>query len=326
MISTGFPDLLQFATFDRSISTTKRALTDASQELVTGQKAELSRALAAQAGEYNLVQKALQDIENNETRLGLVTDRFATASSAMGLIRQTVNGFGPEAETLITSGGATGDTQVRATARSYLETVFSTLNTSHAGRKIFAGDEVGSRAIASAEEFLADLESSIGGLNEVDRDAAIDAYFADGGQFDTAIYDGGAGNTSSVELLNGAKVQNTVRADDPAFKSIIEGLARVAFSPTVASEAWAENVNQLLTRGETGLIDLEADLGRQQRLVDESLALSDEERIILNETTNRLAGVDAFEAANRVQQLEVQLTAAFQMTSRLSQLTLSNFI
>lgn len=323
----GYPNLLQTALYDRTVTATKLELDITAQEVVTGRRANLAKHLGGQAGEYNLVTKALSDIDSDRTRMDLAESRFAQVDIALDSIRLTVTGFAEQAQSDFTVSGNVGREQTRESARSHLETVVLMLNNSHAGRGLFSGDESGSAAMAPAQTILDDIDALLAGAtDEASIDAAIDAYFVAGAGFDTTAYTGGTGDAASVRLPNGTDVDYNVRADNQAFRDTVEGLLRTIYAPDDASTDYIADFTTALTRGEEALIALQADVGRQRNLISNAIEINEQERIVLSETEYNLAGVDQYEAATQLEMLEVQLEAAYTITSRLSRLSLANYL
>ncbi|MEM9421040.1 MAG: flagellin [Pseudomonadota bacterium] len=324
---SGFPNLLQQNLFDRTITTTKQAATIASQELVTGEKTDLARHLGGQAGEYNLITKALADIETDKVRIGLADNRFAQIDAALVNVRDTVNNYTEQVFVSLNTGGAFGVSEIQDTSRAYMSSLVLALNTSHAGRSLFAGDETGAPALASVDTLLTDLETAIGGAtDEATIETAIAAYFAPGGDFETNFYQGGTGQAADVKLPNGVDVAYDVKADNQVFRDLFEGFARMAFAPDDASRAYIEDAYAQVSRGQNELTALQANVGRERNLIGEALETNQSEKLILLESKNNLSGVDPYEAAARMQRLQVQLEAAYTVTSRLTRLTLADYL
>ncbi|MEM6650868.1 MAG: flagellin [Pseudomonadota bacterium] len=327
VISSGFPDILQTNLFDRTVTTTKTNLAKASNELVTGRKSDLSRALGAQVGEYNFVVKARADIESANTRLNLANNRFAQIDNSLNAVKNVVGGFSIQARTDFVLGGPQGLKQTQNSAEAILASTISALNTTHAGRRLFSGDATGSPALADIDSFLTSIETALGGATDsATVGATLSAYFAPGGGFDTDVYIGGDGEAATILLPTGAEVRYETKADNQAFKDIFEGLARIIFAPDDVDNAWVNDAASLVERGEAELLVLQSSVGRFQNLVDQSIELGETEDNILANTEERLVGVDAYEAASEVQRLEVQLEAAYTVSARLANLTLVNFI
>lgn len=326
MISSA-PDLLRFSLFDRAAINTRTDLTIAAQEVVTGRKFDLTKSLGIEAGEYNIVTKTLADIETFDTRLALGDNRLRQVEVTLQAVRGGISGIAEDAEASLALPGAVTALELKENAAEQIKGVLSSLNANHAGRRLFSGDATDQLAVASGEALLADIEALLGGATDrATVDATITAYFADGGGFDTNIYTGGTGDAAPVRLPDGQELRFDTRANDPAFKDILEGLARIAFVPDDVTTAYVHGAATKLRNGDARLIGINAEIGRQQSMIDRARETGDAQRTILSASEDELAGVDPFEAANRMQRLEVQLEAAFTVASRLTRLNFSNFV
>ena len=270
--------------------------------------------------------KALKDIDSGLDRLALAESRLTATSLPLKSIRVSVNDFATTSEFAI--GNESFDlAQVSRNAREEIESVMSTLNTDYAGRNLFSGDQVGVSALPDPSAFFDAVDTALAGAtDEASINAALDAFFADGGTFDTDIYQGGDEEAASILLSNGGRVTFSVKANDPAIKSALEGLTRLAYAQPDPSDDYLRGAISDIRKGESELITLEASLGRKLNRVDSEISALYEEQGILKETEDRYAGVDGFEAATRLNNLELQLEAAYTVTSRISQLSLTNYI
>jgi flagellar hook-associated protein 3 FlgL len=78
--------------------------------------------------------------------------------------------------------------------------------------------------------------------------------------------------------------------------------------------------------GETGLIALEVDLGISSSTLQTINDKNESERTAINTAFQNLFGRDQYEAAAELQLLQTQLEASYAITSRLSNLSLTNFL
>ena len=162
----------------------------------------------------------------------------------------------------------------------------------------------------------------------------LNTYFDDpAGGFATTIYQGGTTAPSPVSLSNGQKLELDFRADANAFKDIIRGLSVIALAPETADSFASDDFSTIfssgigvLSNGKTGVTEFEAELG----IVSETISRIDEhnemERLTLTAAYSALTTRDQFEAAGELKRLEVQLESSYLITSRLSNLTLVNFL
>jgi len=103
--------------------------------------------------------------------------------------------------------------------------------------------------------------------------------------------------------------------------------------PPLPDEATSDNYKTVFqsgldfaSKGNNGLIVLEGNLGIYQETLAKAQDRNDFEELTLSAAYQSLTGVDQFEAAAELKQLEVALQSSFIITSRLSELSLTNFI
>ena len=326
---TGSPDLVAFATLSRTVSQVRDQLARAAREAVTGEREDLARVLGARAGELSLVDKALGDLTAGEARLSLAQGRLRQTGAALDAIRLSVENLGERALTDTVLGGGVGTAETAQTARSRLDGVLATLNTTHAGRSLFAGDEVDGPAVGSTDQVLAAARDALtDATTAAEADVALDAFFAAGGGFDTFVYLGGEGEAAEAALGDGSSVRFDIKADAGAPRAVIEGLVRLALLHEVPGEdtAWVETAASRLETGVQGLIGLQSQAGLAANRVEGRVAAAAAERLVFTATREALAGRDAYEAASEVQRLEVQLEAAYTLTARIGRLTFSDYM
>ncbi len=176
---TGIPDFVRANTMDRALDTVKTNLFRASQELVTGRKQDLSKALGAQVEEYDLVSKALADLDAAETRMTIADGRLSQVSFTLETIRTVIGSIADEAESDLRLRNSQGAREARAAATSHITAIMSQLNTERAGRSLFGGDRVDVTAVGSGEELLAAVNAALGGATDpATLDTVISDFFA----------------------------------------------------------------------------------------------------------------------------------------------------
>ncbi|MEM7005277.1 MAG: flagellin, partial [Pseudomonadota bacterium] len=120
---------------------------------------------------------------------------------------------------------------------------------------------------------------------------------------------------------------------DPAIAEILSGLSTLALGrrdeiiPLFDNEPEIfQSAATALFSGQTSIINLQADRGVIQQRVEREQQSLDVEETILVQTLNNLTARDQFEAASELQELQVNLEAAFLITSRLANLSILNFV
>ena len=210
-------------------------------------------------------------------------------------------------------------------AKAALTDVFSSLNVRFGERYLFAGDATATQPLPSPEDLLADMRALAGAAaNPADFAAALDTYFnTPGGGWQQTIYQGTV-DTSDPDAVTGA---------DPALVELISGLAILAISDPADSPALiAQNpgITELaagrMTSGLTALTNVRADRGVIQEQLQVQKESLDVEETIFTNAFNALTARDQYEAASALKQLETTLEASYLLTSRLSSLSLLNFL
>lgn len=332
MKATGISTLLSAQRFAASSASLRRQAEAARTELTSGRIADLPKALGARIGEAFSVQGALDTIGFQKQSLAQARLVAATAQRVLTTIGE--GGAALAAETIAAS-GRRDETALAAAAldaRGKLRSTFSQLNASAAGQSLFAGDATDRAALANVDQFLADIEAIYAtAVSSAGLEADLDTYFDDAtGGFQSSIYTGGSGPAPSIEVSRGERLQFTVRADDQSVRDLLRGLASIAVAgvapPSLLRESALASGAARALSGEDALTVRRAEIGVAENQTAEEASLLDAEEALLTKAFNTLTSRDPFEAASRLQSLEAQLNAALLITSRLSQLTLSNFL
>lgn len=324
------PDLLSSSLFSRVTTDLKNDLDRAAIEAVTGRQSDVISAAGGRVGQVNRVQRVIDQSEATQTRLGLTAGRYNQASTVYEALRKGTENIGVDALKAAMSGDRTGVVASANTAQSTLGAAFTALNTRFDGRSLFAGNEGSNPALAGVGELNNAIDAIVGGAGTTaDKMAAIDAYFAPGGGFDTDIYQGGTEDAAQVTLPGGFQLSSIERVDNSAFRDLIQGLTILTSSfklPPQDIVDWVRQGANLIRSAQDELAVSEAQLGDTLNRIDEAVEREKDELVIASETLDRVVGRDAFEAASETQNIETRLQAAYTLTSRLGRLSLTNYL
>jgi flagellar hook-associated protein 3 FlgL len=305
-----------------------------SAELATGQKSD---ARVGEAGDFG----ALGSIEASLARLSsyaVAGQEAAMTTSAVQAALEAVQSnmtqlAGPLLLTLDGEAPALVDATA-SDARVRFEAVVSALNTRVADRSLFAGSSVDGPSLAAGEQILEALVlATTGETTAAGIEAAVRAWFAPGGGFDTAGYLGDSRPSAAVPLSDGEAVQQPVTAQDPAVRDTLAAFAMAALLDRgVLSGQPTERANLAHSAGEA-LIDaqaqvstLRAEVGAREAQIDRALARNEAGRAAFDLARSELRSADPFETATRLKAAEAQLEALYLLTARLSRLTLTEFL
>ncbi|MEL7031262.1 MAG: hypothetical protein AAGL97_09105 [Pseudomonadota bacterium] len=295
------------------------------EEATTGFHSDLVQHLKGRIDQALLGDQALKDNADDQSRLGLRGIRLSLAETTLSSVRGLSEGL--QIGMLNAIGTAETETQdLYATeARTALDDILSRFSARHGERFIFSGDATATNPFADADVLLDDIRTiAAGALDEADFATQVDFYFTDPtGGFQTNFYQG----------AQTASDPDSVLANQQAFADLFQGLAIMSLSHSSESVPFArgdtpamDQALQRLERGRTGLVDLEAGIGFRQASIDDELTLLQREQTLLNQAFIDLAGKDQFEAAAQLRELEANLEASYLLTTRLSNLSILNFL
>lgn len=317
----------------RQTATLKGALARHSRELTTGTAADPLRALggdtAALAGiERSRSALKAHDLAATETALFTagqqkVLDRLG--AGAIELSGQLLN-FGPSAP------GVMIDTAARI-GRDSFEATVSALNTRLGDRSLFAGAASDRPALAPPEEMLAALLPALEGLTTAEDVAAAVTEWVAGDGFETGALRGDARPGGPVAIAPGESVSLTVTAAREELRPMMTGLllSAVVAEGVLAGDtaARAELLQQAalrLAEAPAGLTALASEVGTTEGRVEAARARNANESTALELALNDVIGVDAFDAATRLEETRVRVESLFTLTARLQRLSLTEFL
>ena len=327
MAEIGSPTLLNHLRLSSATANLRRQAEIARSELVTGRIADLPKALGGRLGGAQLLRKALDDLAVERAAIDRAGLRANVAQSTLGAVSAGASGLNASLLAALGRGDQQTIANSAVEARSQLGAAFAQLNVRVEGRSLFAGDAGDRPALASADILLSDIAT----LFAAAADADLDVYFNDpAGGFRTVIYQGGAGDAASLEIAPGETVIATARADEQGVKDMIRGLSAIAVAATAGPSSKRDQslafAGATLLKGDSGVLDLRTRIGLEEARAEDARMRIESEEVALTAAYNAMTSRDPFEAASRLQALESQIEASFVLTSRLSRLSLTNFL
>lgn len=334
MSTSSVPDVLSYARLSRLVSDVKARTAATSAEAVTGRKDDVTAAVKGDIGGVHILKKAVDDAKHYQTRLSAAENRASLTQNALQSLTQDTTDLATGSLAALQKGENASLVPYSDQARSALETVFATLNTSAGGRTLFGGDEGGVAPLGDVNQLLSDVQSIMAaGPDAASVNTALDTYFNDpAGGFQTTIYQGGSGDAPPVEISPGVRVNASVKADAEPLKELIRGLAVLANYQTLPAGSTSERDAvvgdgvKLTLKAENDITYMRANLGiSEQQISTAKTRYADAEtlysKLYANKTTR-----DSYDAAAELQQLEAQLQSSYLVTARLSQLSFANYL
>ena len=332
MSSIGVPTLLAHSRLTAATSDLRRQSEAARIEVITGRKGDLPLALGRGVGEAHLLQKAINDVSQHHAAIAQFNLRATVAQSAVQSITAGASALNAE---LIAALGRGDETVVAASediARNALEQAFTRLNARVEGRSIFAGDGVDEPALSDTSVLITDIAAIYStALTPAQFEADLDVYFNDPvGGFATNIYQGGPGEIASIEITKGEIMRGAAKADEQPIKELLRGLVVIAVAagqgPSPNRDASLRSAGSTLLNAADASIGIVTRIGTEQQRASNAAIRLNEEEAALTAAYNAKTSRDPYEAASRLQNLESQIEAAYVLTSRLSRLSLTNYL
>lgn len=215
------------------------------------------------------------------------------------------------------------------------DSAVSNLNARVAGRALFAGAENSGPALAPAPDILAALSADTAAAQTpAELEAAVLAWFENpGGGFDTHAYLGSGTTLGPVSLSESDSVTLQGSAASPEMRRHLAGLALAALVEdgtfAGATRERAETLRrsgQKLAESQPGIVAMSANLGTIEARIETIKTRNAAESAALETARESLIGVDAFDAAVRLEQARSRVEIMFALTARLQRLNLSEHL
>ncbi len=305
------------------------------QEMTTGRAADLTK---KSGGALDLIGSLTRSLKMLDTYKIAVTEQASLGHGLQNALQSLQNGVGDLGARL--SAGTLGATAIstKSEANSALAgftTAISALNTTIAGRSLFAGNAFDRPAVVSAAKILDDLRAATAGAKTAGQVEMVVASYFDNpqGGYMSAAYLGSQKTAGPTSVSDTASIEFSVTAARPEIRNILKGLATAALvTRSVFQSDEKLQADVLKSAGKTilasteGVIQLRATIGGQQARLDKIQSANAARKTGLRLEVNALTSVDPYETATQLQQVQTNLEALYLATSKLSQLTLTRFL
>ena len=313
----------------------KTDLTRLTKELASGQASDLSQALRGDFSALSGIERSLRLFDAYRNSGAEAALQTSTAQAALGTIQDQLFELGPSL--LAASGTGAGQEMeiVAASAENRLNTSIAMLNQQVAGRALFSGTATDTAPLISADALLAQLAPlAAGAVDAADLIATLDSWFMDaGGGFETLAYQGSTDAAAGFSVAEGEIVANPLSALDPGLRKSLMGMALTSLVAQGQGPATATDRQQLLQaaalqmiEGNEGVTDLRAGLGDVEARIEAAIVRNDTARGVLELERNALTGIDPFTVATELQQAQTRLESLYLLTTRLSRLSLTEYM
>jgi len=317
--------------------TLKAKLNRLTQEVTTGIKSDIAKAVGGDLSEISHIDsrlKILTTLQQNASEAGI---RLEAMQLALGQVQSLTDDLGPkllvEAENLEPS-----DLILRAQdVEQSLRQVFNALNGNVGGHYVFSGTRNDRAPLGGFETMLSELKTAVAGATTAaDITKKIDAWFdapAGQGGFTDLIYQGADAKGQQVPISSEHHTGSRLTANSPELRDALKGMAIMAYIASAGQTIDATNLRELFTeagglliKATTGLTSARAELGQQQARVTQAQARNAAEVTSFSIARNALIGADPFEAATALKETEASIESLYILTNRLSRLSLTEHL
>lgn len=312
----------------------KHRIGQLTQELTTGRTSDASKKLA---GDFSYV----VDLEQSLHRLGGYRTSIAEAASFTRGLQTTLDRIQSAstdlAGQLLTSGASTIPQVVSngsVQASDTFQTLVSAMNTQIAGRSLLSGTATDSAPLIDANAFLSQIKAAVAGsLTAADMQTAAQSWFDDSGGFASLAYLGADTSLSPLPLASGVSASVNIRADDPAFQEVLMQTALAALADdadlnlsTQDKSALIGDAGLALLKSNDALTGLRAQIGATEEKIEASSVQNQAAITAAEMAKSNLLGVDPYESATRLEEVQFQLESLYSLTVRASRLSLLSYM
>jgi flagellar hook-associated protein 3 FlgL len=335
-IGSGISFLGQTTTQIDRLNDLRTTLSDLQRQVTTQKKYETMAALGSASlnvqrlrGDTNQIKGYIDNIDAVSTRMDVMTSSMAQAAD---LGRELISGI----QIQVRNGQVDMDT-ISQIAQQSLKMMQDLANQTLEGRYLFAGSDslsppfvddstLTSNFQAQISSWLAGTQTDVQLNNNTDAFTAVNLGFANG----LAT----AGNVTA-RIDTNLDIDYTVKADGDGFKDIMRALAFAAnlTYPTGADVATPDQFNNvldhILSLAGQGVQEMDAataQLSSKYTLVKDLQQNHKADFNLYSSQIDKAENVDTTQVVAELQALQTQLTASYQVTHIVSQLSLVNFM
>jgi len=332
------------------VQTGQLALTRAQKEASTGQYADFGLSLGSRTADAVSLSNSVGQLQTMIDSNSIVNTRLSSAQDALGQISDSAQ---TALDALLGITGSSGGSQlasVQNTVRNAFETATGAANLSAGGEYLFGGTNSGTPPLAgyfasggssaktafenSFQTFFGFTidDPSVAGIPGSQMSTFLDQVAAD---FDGPAWQTDWSSASDMPLTSRI---NTNEVISTSTTTNSEGFRKLAFGAVISVELLGRNLSPdtqgVVAQRATAAIGnaisaIDADratLGVAQSRVKQANDNISNQIDLVTTRMNDLEGVDPYEAATRVNALATQLETSYALTSRISQLSLLNYL
>ncbi|MDA8746694.1 flagellin [Litoreibacter sp.] len=329
----GVGDLATSLLARRNNADLKHEFVRLTQELATGRKSDISNSTGGNTSSLASLEHSLTLIDAFTKSESVLSQKLAHAEIALSAIGDDIAGIGQSILANADSGGIANNALL-VDASSSFQTALSALSVRIGGAYVFSGVALETPPLADEASLLSSLQTATSGaLTAADFYQRVDDWFSQSGGFDVAGYTGGDQPTRGVRVSATDEARFKFTAESPEIRAVLRDLSVFALVEQGDFLGSQEELTELtkiaasgLIAGETELIGVRSDMGKQQERVTAANAQNSFQMNSLTEMRNEVVGVDLYETAARFEEIQLQLESLYLVTAKTARLSLTEYL
>lgn len=334
MNSVSMGDMAQTFMLQRRNGLLKQEISRLTEELSTGQVAEIRQVLDGNYSYLTDIERSLDTLQGFDIATAEAT-HFATGLQTS--LSRLGDLAGDLSETLLLAGTTVVGTDHADTVRNTqntFESMVGVLNSQISGRNLYSGAATDTAPLPTAEVFLDELRLAMAGATTAnDMMTAAQAWFDDPLGYAAVVYQGSANDLAPLSLSDTETVTLDVRADDDEIRNLLRNVAVAALANDPAfglpeserKELFFASATEMLG-SQDQLVSLQARVGFTEARIEKIAARNAAELTSFEFARNNLLAVDPYQTATELENVQFQLQSLYSITVRMSQLSLVNFL
>jgi flagellar hook-associated protein 3 FlgL len=299
-----------FAQYQLTMSHTMRTqstLAERQIEIASGKRAQQYSSIAADSNQLVNIERSVARTTQFNRNIDQALTRLGVMESSVGIMVQR----GTEVLAILSSamsGENINDVPLQEFAATFLAEAESLMNTQHEDRYLFAGSKTDSPAID-----LTDVNYT--------PQAGLPGVF-------TADFDYYQGDTLQLSVRTDETFETSygITADEPAFEQMLRALAYMDYAGANLDNTVLEEAYTLMKAAVDGLSDIRGRIGASSKVLEAAGSGHDDYLTYSTNLVSTLEDVDVAESTTRLAQDEVQLKASYLALSRLSEMSLLQYL
>jgi flagellar hook-associated protein 3 FlgL len=325
------------------------SLATATTEESTGQYADLGLQLGEQSGYELSLKEEVGQLQTLTSNNSIISTSLSTAQSALSAISSSAQTTLNDLTTWTPS--ANSGASLQNMGQSALQSLIASANATSGDQYVFGG-------INSAVAPMADYYSTPTSAAKTAIDQAFETVFGIlptdpaaanisasamqsflSGPF-AALFQGASwsvdwssasSSNTSAEIAPGQTVTTSTNANQPGFQELAQAYAMLSefggsALSSAAQQAVATAASSLVSQGVDSIVNIQAELGSTQSAVANANSSMSSQLTILQQQVGNLDDVNANTTAAQINSLTNQIQMAYELTSRLQELNLAQYL